>query len=258
MSAFVAFILLIFHHALSQTFNTLDCDQPGTNCNTQIISANSGGTGIHTFNCRNAGDCNKLVLYHGDKGSLIINCWGTNSCNNTQIYVGDFDPPGLTYDASNMNGNGISATVYCSDADACINVHLSCKGDGINLCSLFAESGTDPIQSSTVECNIGSGTCEFDCEQGCYGNNNLLCHTGSSCVCPWSCSSVTQINDVTYNPTPFPTVTPTNNPTNIPTQTTMGPTMHGQTRKPSVSPTDNPTNIPTQTTNDPTTYPSET
>eukprot|EP01084_Bolivina_argentea_P078353 142157_1 len=250
MATTLGIISLLIHLSHQQQYHTYNCNQAGTNCNTQIILPDTGGSDIYTFNCHNTGDCTNLILYIGDKGSLIFNCYG--GCQDMEVYVGKFDPPGSTYDASNMNDD-MTATIYCSDDGACQNVHLACKGTGINICSLWADKGWDPIQSSTVECDAGSSVCEFDCWSGCTGTNKLLCHSGASgCQCVNGCTSVTQTNGVTWPPTSSPptTAAPTTTSPTTSNPTTFNPTTFNPT---TAQPT---TSMPTTvipTTNNPTT-----
>eukprot|EP01084_Bolivina_argentea_P309831 535967_1 len=138
--ATLGIISLLIQVSHQQTFHTYNCAQAQTNCNTEIILPDTGGTDSYTFNCY-SGDCTNLILYIGDKGSLIVNCWEGSSCVDMEVYVGKFDPPGST-DASNMNDQ-MSATVYCSASAACQNVLLACKGTGMLGCSLWADSGSN-------------------------------------------------------------------------------------------------------------------
>eukprot|EP01084_Bolivina_argentea_P309830 535961_1 len=136
MATTLGIISLLIHVSHQQTYHTYNCNQAGTNCNTEIIVPDSGGTDIYTFNCPNPGDCTNLILYIGDKGSLGVNCYA-DACKDMEVYVGNFDPPGSTYDASNMNDD-MTATIYCYESGACQNVHFACKGSNMGICGLWA------------------------------------------------------------------------------------------------------------------------
>ena len=149
-----------------------------------------------------------------------------------KVYVGDFDPPGHIYTSSDMNGDGITVTWYCDATSACYNSWLSCKGDGINTCYMESYSGSNAIDSATLECNIPNESCVMDCWNGCT-NSNLLCHRDSSglqCDCRSCGNGVTIINDATYQPTTPPpsTATPTNAPS-TPFPITVQPTTSSPT-----------------------------
>eukprot|EP01084_Bolivina_argentea_P309832 535969_1 len=111
MATVLAIISLLIQTSHQQTYHTYNCNQVGTNCNTEIILPDTSGSDIYTFNCHNPGDCNNLILYIGDKGVLAVHCYA-DSCSAMEVYVGKFDPPGSTYDASNMNDD-MTATIYC-------------------------------------------------------------------------------------------------------------------------------------------------
>ena len=178
---------------------------------------------------------------------MKINCKVEDSCNRVKVYCGDFDPPGSTYSATDMDASGKVCNVDCHVTGACNEGFLSCKGSDITKCRMSQEM-VYSITDSTVECN--SNECELNCDWGGCVNSELLCHSGSTCDCWWGCNGVTTTNSATYEPT-FATAPITSSPTTSAPTTQQPTTTEPTTSNPtsSLPTTANPTSDAPSTSN---------
>eukprot|EP01084_Bolivina_argentea_P202063 345288_1 len=186
-------------------------------CEIIVYDENTGST---TITCDASHHCVNDTIYYAGL-SLVITCNAQGGCDGMTVYCGTFDPPGATYDISDMDGGSVACLIQ-NTVGVSSNIYFFCSGSNVVDCTLANNAAH--IISSTVECDIPSNAmeCGYTCAIPCDSSNKLICHAGSPCSCDNSCSNIAQIP---YTTTSTPTTnTPTTQVPTTQTPTTQFPT----------------------------------